>query len=73
MLQNTAVLNKEFQLIEAIAGPFYKIIKVMMIGPNKQSNTQKNQFSLYSKVYSVQKLYARWFCYSGYNISKDTD
>ena len=29
-------------IIEAIAGPFYKIIKVMMKGPNKQSNTNNN-------------------------------
>ena len=27
--------------IEAIAGPFYNIMKVMMKGPNKQLNTKK--------------------------------
>ena len=28
-------------IIEAIAGPFYDIIKVMMKGPNRQSNNKK--------------------------------
>ena len=38
----TSELDIEFLLlIEAIAGPFYNIIKVMMKGPNKQSNTKK--------------------------------
>ena len=27
--------------IDAIAGPFYNIIKVMMKGPNKRSNLKK--------------------------------
>ena len=28
-------------IIDAIAGPFYNIIKVMMKGPNKRSNLKK--------------------------------
>ena len=39
MLQH---LNEnQYQYIEAIAVPFYDIIKIMMKGPNKQSNIKK--------------------------------
>ena len=36
---NRTVMNKQFQLIKDIAGPFDNIIIVMMKGPNKKSNT----------------------------------
>ena len=32
----------QYKYVEAIAGPFYNIMKVMMKGPNKQSNTKLN-------------------------------
>ena len=38
---NNAIFNECY--IEAIAGPFYNIMKVMMKGPNKQLNTKKKQ------------------------------
>ena len=36
----TAIFNECY--IEAIAGPFYNIMKVMMKGPNKQLNNKRN-------------------------------
>ena len=39
-------------IIDAIAGPFYNIIKVMMKGPNKRSNLKKNITGHNMKFYS---------------------
>ena len=38
MTQNGIIFNEmQYHHIEAIAGPFFDIMKVMMKGPNKQS------------------------------------
>ena len=38
----TFVKNRQLQYVEAIAGPFYNIKRIMMIGPNKQSNIKNH-------------------------------
>ena len=53
---NRTVMNKQLQLIKAIAGPFYAIIKVMMKGPNKQSNNNQFKSPLFDCVSSLYKF-----------------
>ena len=49
---NNAIFNQlHYVYIEVIAGPFYNIMKVMMKGPNKQSNNNKFSDSMILKYF----------------------
>ena len=50
---NVIIFNEmQYEHIEAIAGPFFNILKVMMKGPNKQSTTKKKGWRVWVGILS---------------------